>query len=176
MNIILLGILIGIDNFAISAGFGTLKLVRMQRVLLVAAFAVCETFMPLLGFYVISAAVVGPIEWLGPVLLIAAGSLVALCVYQSTMQGADHSSGSLYLLVLAPIVLSLDNLAAGAALRALGGFDYASAVTAGAIAAIAGMAGLWVGSQASQRFAFSPQIALACCLIAVGAFELAGEI
>ena len=176
MSIIVLGILTGIDNFAVSAGFGTLHLGKLQRVLLVAAFAVCEAFMPVLGFYAIGAAALAPIEWLGPVLLIAAGALVAWQVYHGAMPESGRWTGSPYLLVLAPILLSLDNLAAGAALRALGGFDTASAVTAGGVAAMVSIAGLWLGSQASRRFAFRPQIALAVCLIAAGAFELAGEI
>jgi putative Mn2+ efflux pump MntP len=173
MNIILLGLLTGIDNFIVSAGFGTLRLGRTQQLLVVAAFAICEAFMPLLGYHLAAAATVGPIEWLGPVLLIAAGALIASRVYRGTMPEAGPGSRPLHLLFLAPVMLSLDNLAAGAALNAFGGFNYAAALNAGVIAAMLSIMGLWIGSRALQRPAFRSQLALACCLIAVGAFGLA---
>lgn len=163
MSILLLGLLTGLDNFIVSAGFGTLQTRPWHRAGWLMAVVAAETLMPLAGFHLAGAA---SIEWLGAGLLVLTGILVAW----GALQGQAHWP---YAMVLAPVALSFDNLAAGAGL-ALTGFELSSAAAAGGIAAATGLAGLLAGRLATVRMAIPGQAILACCLLTVGLTELVG--
>ncbi len=171
MNAIFLGVLTGIDNFAVSAGFGAQGLSPGRRLSLIAGFAGFEVLMPLVGFALLTAAGAERVEVLGPMFVILAGALVAWTVWR----GVEGLARSGWLLALAPLALSLDNLALGAGMSA-GGFGVGIVLTSGLVAAALTVAGLALGSVAVRRLRFNPQVGLAGCLVLVGTLELAGGV
>ena len=177
MNMLLLGLMTGfvtgLDNFIVSAGLGTTRLARRQIAALVAAFAVAEAVMPLVGFALARFVAPELFEGLGPVLLIVAGCVAGA----GALRGVPRLSP--WVLFTLPVLMSLDNLAVGAGLGALGGYTLGAALVAGAVAAIISTAGLLFGGLVSGRILRigSPGVAqaiVAVCLIAVGVVELAG--
>jgi putative Mn2+ efflux pump MntP len=112
MNLTLLaGLLTGSDNLHFGTAFGLLPLSRQRRVAFALAFGVAEIGMTLVG-----SALGGGFggELLTGFSLALAGALVLL----GWARGADLArlSGHPAALVLLPLALSLDNLAAGAGL------------------------------------------------------------
>lgn len=171
MNALLIGIVTGLDNFAVSTGFGSLGQTRKALALLVVAFAGFEALMPLVGYALASGLPMDLLELAGPLLLIGAGLIVAWRVWR----GAPQMAGPLALIGV-PLLMSLDNLAAGVAMRGLSGFDLRAVLLAGGIAAGISLAGLWLGGRVRHLLHPSlpaiPQFLLAAALIGVGGMEL----
>ena len=165
MSILLLGLLAGLDNFVVSAGYGAVRPNKPRILVWIACVAAAEATAPIIGFHLAGAASLG--SELGGPLLVMMGALVALGAWKG------HALGGLSP-VLAPIALSVDNLVAGAGLGASGEFTIGSAAMAGALAAIVGIAGLLMGRIAVPRLRVAPQALFATCLIGVGLMEMAG--
>ena len=166
MNALLLGFMTGLDNFVVSAGIGTARLKRNQLAVLVALFALAEASMPILGFYVASVVAPSFFEGFGPALLIIAGMIAAYRVY------AGMPKISPWFLFSIPLLMSLDNLAAGAGLAASGGSTFVVAAGAGLMAAFLTLAGLGFGRLLPFKSAALTQSFLAVALVSVGVFEL----
>ena len=175
INMLLLGLLTGIDNFFVSAGIGTTRLTRRQIIALVVAFAAAETLMPLAGFSLVKLVTPELLDGLGPTLLILAGFLVILRL----ILGAPKIST--WFLFTVPVIMALDNLAAGAGLGAIGDYTIGAAMIAGLTAATLSLAGfvLGLGLVRSLPVIRSPAVAqavIAICLVSVGVFELVAEV
>jgi putative Mn2+ efflux pump MntP len=168
MTVLFLGLLTGIDNFVLGAGMGAMRLARGHLVALVLACGLAEALMPLAGFALAGTVAPGLAEGLGPVLLVIAGLLVAGRV----ALGLPRLSG--WLLAALPVVLALDNLAAGAGMGALGGFAPLSALASGAVAAGLGLAGIALGRRVPVGAPAMVQAAFACGLIALGVADMVG--
>ena len=166
MNLLLLGLMTGIDNFIVRAGLGAARLGRKQIITLVGLFALAEACMPMLGFYLSSVVAPGLFEGLGPILVILAGLIAAYRVY------AGLPKLSPWFLFSVPLIMSFDNLAAGAGIGAISGGSFALAAGAGLTAAILTIAGLALGRVLPLKSPALAQSFLALALVSVGMFEL----
>ncbi len=137
--VLIYGILVGLDNLQVCAGIGLLPGGRRRRRQLALLIGLFEAVMPLLGLLAGQGlrARVGVLgELLGPALLAVCGLLVLWSSFKDTddLQEEKHLGNRRVLLGL-PLVLSLDNLLAGAGLGALGYPVGLSAVLIGGISA-----------------------------------------
>jgi putative Mn2+ efflux pump MntP len=176
MKALMLGLVTGFDNLAVSSSFGTIGLSSRDRMKLVASFAFFEALMTVLGFVIVSQTVLRSAEWLGPVCLLISGILIALRIRTRSVVKHDRRLTSSVLLIWIPLALSLDNLAAGAGIGAFDSFGIFSAVVSGCVAATLSAGGLLLGSLASKRFRLNPHLACATCLIVLGMVGLFTEI
>lgn len=168
MTVILLGLLTGIDNFIVSLGLGTAQLSRRKVAALIAAIALAEAAMPLVGFAIASLISIETVEAAGPALLLLAGALAAWRAY------AGIPKISSWFLLTIPPIMSLDNLALGAGMGTLTGFNLGAAAVAGLIAASVSTLGISVGRLFNVRSPATAQSILAACLVSMGMFELVG--
>ena len=176
MKALMLGLVTGFDNLAVSSSFGTIGLSSRDRMKLIASFAFFEALMTVLGFFIVSQTVLQSAEWLGPVCLLISGVLVAWRVRTRRVVKHDRPLTSSVLLIWIPLVLSLDNLAAGASVGAFDAIGFFSAAISGCVAATVSAGGLLLGSLASKRFRLNPHLACATCLIVLGTVGLFTEI
>lgn len=154
-----LGILIGVDNLRVSAGLGMLGLESRQRRGLAAAFGLCEALMPLLGLALgrfVRDVGGGVAESAGPMALGAAGFLA---IY-GALRGRDWvvKGRGRWLLWLLPLVLSADNLLAGASLVSLPVAPVAAALALGVISGLMALAGLALGDFAGRRLPIKAEL------------------
>lgn len=146
MELVLFGILVGLDNLAVASGLGASGLGRDRKARLAWAFFAFEAIMPLAGL-AIGAGVrdsVAPVaSVLGPCCLVACGLLVLTAARRGTasLRPIDRP----WLMVALPLVLSLDNLAAGVGLGAMGLPVLPAALAVGGISGALAVAGLAAG-------------------------------
>lgn len=131
MNLTLLaGLLTGLDNLQFGAAFGLLPLSTRRRFAFAFAFGAAELGMTLVG-YALGTHIQGDLP--AACALALAGALVLL----SWRRGADLArlAGHPAALVLLPLALSFDNLAAGAGIGSLGHPGLSTALGAGLLSA-----------------------------------------
>lgn len=187
MKLLLLGLLTGLDNLAVSSGLGVCSLSNKQRWLLMLAFGLCEGGMPLLGLALASEAWFTALPDLAPWCLFLAGALSLAggwyytnALKRQAAEGAPQSSAPWgWLLMLLPLGLSFDNLAAGAALAGSSLPSVGAALTIGVIStALAGL-GLWglgplVGDSLATRLNLSRSLLASLWLWGYGLLSLVG--
>lgn len=152
-TIILFGILVGLDNLQVSAGIGMNSGRRPGTWILIAAFAFFEAVMPLIGLMMGEALAMRfgeHTEYLGPSLLAACGLFVAYQALRNQDTGKLFTSRASRLAL--PLLLSLDNLAAGAAFGVMGYPVLMTAVIIGGLSACLCLAGVFLGAQVRERF------------------------
>ena len=155
--VLLLGLLVGLDNFQVGAGLGLVPMSARQRWTFTGAFAFCETVMPLMGL-VLGRAVAGALgswaELVGIAVLAATGALIAGLAWlreeQAEAAGKDRAMTSCLALAGLPLSLSFDNLAAGFGLGSLGFPVVASAVAIGVISGSLCALGIFAGARAGE--------------------------
>jgi hypothetical protein len=136
------GIVTGSDNVLIGATLGLLPLTTRRRAAYALAFAAAESGMTLAG-YAVAVRLAGS-DVVPTVALAAAGALVLVACWRraDAARFADHPAA----VVLLPLILSFDNLAAGAGLSAsvlptaLGAGLVSAALAAGAMWSTGGFA------------------------------------
>lgn len=143
-----IGLLVGLDNLQVGAALGLRGFSAGRRWALAAAFAACETLMPLIGLWggqQLRERAEPYADALGVAVLALSGLLVlALGCFEN--EEAPEAEGRAALLVL-PISLSFDNLLAGAGLGALGYPVVLSALIIGAISGSLCAFGLFAGDR-----------------------------
>jgi putative Mn2+ efflux pump MntP len=143
---LLAGLLTGSDNLHFGAAFGLLPLSARRRAAFAVAFGVAELGMTLVG-YAASVRLGGDVP--AALALALAGALVLL----TWARGADLArlAGHPSALVLLPLALSFDNLAAGAGLASLGRSGLAAAFGAGLVSAAMAALGLFASGAVGRR-------------------------
>ncbi len=152
MPLIALGLLIGLDNCLVGAALGPLQLDPRRRRRLALSFGLFEMLMPLIGAAVAArglSATGWQLEGLTPMAL-AVCALLALI--GARRRGRVALQGRLAL-ILVPLSLSLDNLAAGATLLQDGGALLSSALMIGALSGLLSLLGLSLGAHAATWLA-----------------------
>lgn len=196
-QLLLLGVLVGADNFVVSSVLGGLALSRRQRGCLAAAFGLCEAAMPWLGSaFSTSSGVSGParLAALGPWCLLASGllSLLGACyagralakaspaLVAAPAASAGASSRQLaldgrlgWLALLLPPALSLDNFAAGAGAQQPGAGPLATALIIGSVSASLSGLGLILGDRVVLRWRVPRALWVSSGLVACGLIALA---
>jgi len=173
MELLLVGLLIGIDNFFVCMGLGTMSLSKKRKTVLIALFVVAEALLPLIGLslgqYLMSTGdIIESIQW---ICLLAVGLWILFTAQFSDYFSNMASSKRIYVFFLLPLILGFDNLLAGAAVRSFG----LSILLMGSLSAIICWVGLWVGEwlNAQTPFANLKQGVLgAYCLTGLALFSI----
>lgn len=151
-RLVLLGILAGVDNLQVAAALSVAPLTRPRRMLLLAAFAVCEIASPLLGVFIAHALETRfavSLDGIGPLVVVACG-LAILWLGIREKDDAKALAGNRWTLIGVPVSLSLDNLLIGVSATAL---DYPPALAAlaiGTISAALCAMGIFAGARISR--------------------------
>jgi putative Mn2+ efflux pump MntP len=147
LAVLIFGVLAGLDNLQVCSGLGLLPIGRARKLLVAAAFAVCETLAPLAGLAAGHLALRLPAEVAakaGPVILLACGIAVLLLAFrQEDVTNLVNRRAMLFGL---PLSLSLDNLAAGVGLGAVHYPVVWSALLIGLVSGAMSCAGLYLGA------------------------------
>ena len=184
--LLLLAVALGLDNLAAAVGFGvgtTGRISGATRLRIAVVFGLFEAGMPVLGL-VLGHGLAGSLgeaaRWLGGAALIAFG--VAGLVQARREPGhPGHEDGErvrppqrIGRLLLAGLVLSGDNLAAGFALGAYQVGIAAAAVVFGAVSVVMSLAGLELGARIGAAAGERSELIACVLLIVVGAVIAAG--
>lgn len=173
-TILVFSLLVGLDNFQVAAGLGATKMCARRRFLLVCAFAVFESLMPFLGLLLgqsVASNLVTQLDFVPPACL----ALCGIAIIWQTLpwrKTAEVSQWTRNGFLLLPLVLSLDNLIAGAGLGALGYPVVATSLTIGVCSGGLCFTGLLVGSQVGQWIPRRANIAAGAWLLCVAGFAM----
>jgi putative Mn2+ efflux pump MntP len=156
LTLLLLGIGLGFDSFRASAALGVLPMRRRDWVYIVLAFGLCDGVAPLAGLALGKS--LGMIHRWAPMLGSAAVGTYGLVVMLKTLRSeeAARSNSQRSTSAAIPVVLSLDNLAAGVGLGSFGFPALFSAVVLGVCSALMSIIGLCLGHAVAERI---PRIA-----------------
>ena len=189
--LLLLAVALGLDNLAAAVGFGvgtTGRISGATRLRIAVVFGLFEAGMPVLGLVLghgLADSIGEAARWLGGAALIAFG--VAGLVQARREPGhPGHEDGEraqppqrssvqpIGRLLLAGLVLSGDNLAAGFALGAYQVGIAAAAVVFGAVSVVMSLAGLELGARIGAAAGERSELVACVLLIVVGAVIAAG--
>jgi putative Mn2+ efflux pump MntP len=178
LQLLLLGVVIGANNFATALALGALgQSARWARILSV--FAAFEFTVPLVGIWIgqqVAGSVVGATGWLGPVLLAGLG---VWTLYEATRPSADLQRLARWLtswrgLVLIAAGMSLDNLVLGFGLG-LGGMPPLLLATTIMVFSVGFAAiGLRLGRRARRDYETISEVITGVLLILLGAADWLG--
>lgn len=177
MEIIVLGILVGLDNLAVASGLGILRLQRDRRIWFAVSCSCFEALASVLGLLIGLGlrAQVGPAaETIGPVLLAAAG----LLVLNAVVRKQEHLSilDRPLAMVLFPLILSLDNLTAGVGMGTFGTQALLQAVVVGIISGTMSAVGFAIGEHLQTRMASLARVFAGTWLVLCAACSLFADL
>jgi putative Mn2+ efflux pump MntP len=112
-NLVVIGLLLGLDSLAVGTGLGMTVPDRHRRRLAL-AFGICDALASLLGSLAgVDRLVSLPVwEWSGPLVVAGYGLLVLYQVWRSRRMATSPSTSG-WLALTVPLCLSLDNLVVG---------------------------------------------------------------
>jgi putative Mn2+ efflux pump MntP len=170
LRLLLLGVLAGIDNLQVAAALSVAPLSRARRFMLAAAFTVCETTTPLLGYTLASSLrsrLGAAFDHAAPFLVVGCGAaIVWLALRERDTAPLVNSGWTIFGL---PLSLSLDNLLVGVS---LGSFGYRPAVAAlaiGGTSACLCLCGIVFGARIRRLIPQRAELVSGAALIAVAA-------
>ena len=176
-SILILGAVIGANNFATALALGSLgQEARRGRILMV--FALFEFTVPLVGIWLgqrMSEMVAGHAHWLGPALLAGLG---VWTIFEATRDTRSQEKLARWLtswrgLLILSAGLSLDNLVVGFGLG-LGGFDPLTLASVIMFCSVAfAWIGLEIGGKARRNYETISEFVAGVLLIAVAAADWA---
>lgn len=147
LSLLLLGILAGIDNLQVSAALSLAPLTHARRVLLAAAFIVCEIASPIVGVFIAHLAR----SPFGEAFDRAAPFIVAGCGIAVLWQAFNDSDApvinSRWTIVSLPLTLSIDNMLIGVSAGTLGHPPLLTALTIGVTSALLCTLGIVAGTR-----------------------------
>ena len=172
ITIALVGLSVGLDNFAASIAIGlgkTNKLSKLQSALI---FGLFETAMTVLGLYLgkdVSSYLGTNANLIGGGLLCATGLYLTIgAVLHVDDKGAEFASKSRYKLILTAISLSIDNLIVGFSLGTRIVSLWLSIIILAIMSVSLSLLGLEVGSRVGKRFEEYSEIISGVILILLG--------
>ena len=154
IELMIFGVLAGLDNLQVSASLALLPLERRRVHLLAAAFCAGEIGGALLGLALGRAllAVLAPVaEWLAPTAMLLCGALVLWLALRREEADLGRLANRRALLLGLPLSLSLDNVIAGAGIGVAGYPLLLSALIVGSLSAGMACAGLYA-ARSIRRF------------------------
>lgn len=170
-QLLLLGILAGLDNLQVAAAIGVAPIGRARRWLLVAAFAICETASPVLGVFLahgLSTQLGISLDGMAPFVVIACG----LAIVVLALRGREEVGliiNSRWTLIGLPLTLSFDNLLIGVSVTSLGYPPALAALVIGAISATLCVLGILAGGRITRLIPERAELASGCALIVIAA-------
>jgi manganese efflux pump family protein len=177
--LLLLAGALGLDNLAAAVGFGvgaTGRISGATRLRIAVVFGLFEAGMPVLGL-VLGHGLAGSLgeaaRWLGGAVLIAFG-VAGLVQARRDSGGQASPPQRMGRLLLAGLVLSGDNLAAGFALGAYQASIGLAAAVFGVVSVVMSLAGLELGARIGAAAGERSELIACVLLIVVGAVIAAG--
>jgi putative Mn2+ efflux pump MntP len=191
--LLLLAVALGLDNLAAAIGFGvgaTGRIGGATRLRIAVVFGLFEAGMPVLGLVLghgLADSIGAAARWLGGAALIGFG-VVGLVQARRESGHSGHGDGErarppepqrssaqpIGRLLLAGLVLSADNLAAGFALGAYQVDIAAAAVVFGVVSVAMSLAGLELGARIGAAAGERSELIACVLLIVVGSVSAAG--
>ena len=146
IELLLIGFMMGLDNFRVAVALGPLNFSRRRRMQVAFAFCLCEMLAPVVGLSLGKLLIESIRPWvavMGPIVLGGTG----LCViYQAVRNKEDHSPFDHGWIIFGlPISLSFDNFLAGTGLGMLGLPILLSAIVIGLMSGMLCILGLFLG-------------------------------
>lgn len=154
LSIVLVGVSVGLSNFAGALGIGLSGGVSARsRIRVAVAFGLFETVMPIIGLLVggeVAHFVTGWSRYLGGGLLVLTG---AYTIWEGRREQQETARGDMavHRLALTALVLSIDNLVVGFALGVFHVPIVLAALVIGVVSVALSLAGLELGSRAGKR-------------------------
>jgi len=179
--LLLLAVALGLDNLAAAIGFGVGGVRGGTRLRIAVVFGLFEAGMPVLGLLLghgVADTLGQAARWLGGAVLIAVGviGLVHARRAAGSAEGADLGGQPLWRLLLAGLVLSGDNLAAGFALGAYHTNLALAAAVFGVVSVGMSLVGLELGARIGAAAGERSELVACALLIVVGAIIAAGAL
>ena len=163
---ILLGLVLGLDSFRVSAGLGSLNLHPSRRKRIALAFGICDAAASLVGMALGHSMIELTGRWtaiVGPLVLSCYGLYVLYLAWRCKEFGA--ADNDLWLVYGIPVSLSLDNLVAGAGIGMLDFPVLLSALILGLISGLMSVAGMRLGSAIGKRLPLRAELLSGIALI-----------
>lgn len=164
-DVLLLGVLAGLDNVQVCSSLGLLALERGRVHLLAACFGASEVLAALAGMLLghgVSASVAGIADRAGPMLVLACGAALLVMAWRRARLGQPVEA-PLFVFGL-PLTLSLDNLAAGAGIGLSQAPLLSSALAIGCISGAMSCLGLYGGAWVRRFLPARSELLVGACL------------
>lgn len=180
LQLVVLGVVIGANNFAASLALGALGQ-QIRRWRIVAVFGAFEFVIPLVGIWLGSraaSAVAEQADWLGPTLLAGVGAWTVVAARREPAREERYARRATTwrgLMVLAAL-LSVDNLVVGFSLGLGGASPLLLAATIAAFAMVFALVGLKIGASARNRHERTAETAAGVLLLVLAAATWSGWI
>ena len=171
LQIILLGVLAGLDNLQVAAAISMTPLTRTRRALFALAFCSCEISTPLLGLLLMHALRARYSHWLdraAPLILLACGAVIIYLALKDDDQ-LEKLVNHKWTLVGLPLSLSFDNLLIGVSLGTFGYPLPLAALTVGSVSACMCLFGIAGGQRIRRWIPNHAEIVSGLYLIAIAA-------
>jgi manganese efflux pump family protein len=152
------------DNFRASISLGVFNINNSYKNQIIIAFGICATCMPIIGFIVgikLAQSIESWVEYIGPALICSYG-LYMIFFLPSNKEFVINNP---WLVVILPILLSLDNLGAGIGIGLLGIDIISFAITLGIMASITSFIGLRIGRVMTAYLPSRSNFVYGCILI-----------
>jgi putative Mn2+ efflux pump MntP len=171
LQIILLGVLAGLDNLQVAAAISMTPVTRMRRTLFALAFCACEISTPLLGLLLMNTLRVRFGHWIdriAPLILVACGTVIIYLALRDNDQ-LEKLVNNRWTLVGLPLSLSFDNLLIGVGLGTFGYPLPLAAMTVGSVSACMCLFGIAGGTRIRRWIPTHAEMISGLYLIAIAA-------
>ena len=187
LALLLLAAALGLDNLAAALGIGVGGVSRSTRVRVAVVFGLFEAGMPVLGLLLghgLADSLGQVARWLGGAVLIAVGAFGLIHARRGTGQekgtpfgpGEQERSWRIGRMLIAGLVLSGDNLAAGFALGAYHTNLAVAATVFGVVSVAMSLVGLELGARIGAAAGERSELIACALLIVVGAVIATGAL
>ncbi len=177
LQIILLGVLAGLDNVQVAAAISMAPLTRARRILFALAFAACEIGAPLVGLLLIGTLRAHSGVWLdrlSPLIVVACGVTILVLAFRDDDE-LETLVNHRWTVIGLPLSLSFDNLLIGIS---LGTLDYPlplAAATIGCVSALMCVCGIAGGARLRRWIPEYAEVVSGVYLIATAAMMWLGD-
>ena len=169
MRLFLLGVLAGLDDLEVAAAASIAPLTRARRLLLMAAFALCEFTSPLLGVaaaHVLRTRFHLAFDGIGPFVVAACGAAI---VWLALREDGDAQTlvNSRWTVVGLPLSLSIDNVLIGFSAATIGDPPVLAALVIGGTSAALAVIGILAGARIARLIPGRAELVSGCALLAI---------